>query len=108
MSEGFTCLRCGQCCQHVGRFFWVWGNLRTKPFGIHVLLNRLAMARADLIDLEDNGPCEMLKSHCGDMICAIEKWAGRQYKPTVCRAYPEDEADCFCSETYEAGTNQCM
>lgn len=98
--DGFRCLRCGQCCQRVGRYFWTHGNHDPqRPFADHELLNRQANAKADLAKPDDDDPCEMLMTHRPDIsTCAIQEYAGKQYKPVVCREFPKDEDGCFCSE----------
>lgn len=74
--------------------FWVHGNLKAdgKPFGTHILLNNLARGR----EQSDNGlPCEMLKVIGHKTFCAIERYAGKEYKPVVCRDFPEIRNECF-------------
>lgn len=71
-----------------GTNFWVHG----KPFGDHILLNKLARGR----DQGDDGlPCEMLKVVGHKTCCAIEHYAGKEYKPVVCREFPEVGDECF-------------
>ena len=101
-DRGFRCLRCGGCCQEVGRFFWTHGNLDAeKPFGDHDLLNAQAKAKADEADYIDTGPCEMLLEISGEMFCAIEKYAGREYKPRACVVFPVALSDCWMNPESE-------
>lgn len=81
------CHRCGRCCLEVGRTFWKVGKFLDCEE-----LNR----RATDGDHEDNGlPCEMLTFENGLAVCRIEKEYGYQYKPSVCRDYPEPGEPCF-------------
>lgn len=88
------CRRCGQCCQDCGTSFWIHGNLKGdgEPFGDHVLLNKLGSN----VHYKDDGlPCKMLQVIGGIPFCAIERYAGLEYKPVVCRKFPEIGEDCF-------------
>lgn len=88
-----TCQRCGQCCMKCGSTFWVHGNLSVHlPFGNHALLNKLADGREPL---DDGLPCEMLTVIGHKTFCAIERYAGKEFKPKVCREFPTVNDDCF-------------
>ena len=77
-----------------GTTFWLHGNLKAdgKPFGSHEMLNRLANNREPQ---DDDLPCEMFKVIGHRTFCAIERYAGNEYKPIVCREFPEIEDECF-------------
>lgn len=77
-----------------GATFWIHGNLKSdgKPFSTHILLNKLARSREHL---DDGLPCEMLQVIGHKTFCAIERYAGREYKPMVCREFPEIGDECF-------------
>ena len=84
--QGHKCFRCGLCCLTVGRTFWKNGD-----FENNAELNE----PANNGDYEDGGlPCEMLEMKNGRATCLIQSRYGRQYKPAVCRDYPEDGEPC--------------
>lgn len=97
MSE---CKRCGRCCAEVGRTFWKGGDYEE-----FAELNEWANDG----DHEDSGlPCEMLSFGFDSQVqdgkvkvatCLIEALYGRQFKPRVCREYPEEGQLCFREES---------
>ncbi len=81
VKRGLTCARCGQCCIAVGRTFWQHGDFTDCPE-----LEKLA----NETESRDEGlPCGMLQMVDGVASCRIETQYGRQFKPEVCRAYPD-------------------
>jgi hypothetical protein len=81
----------------VGRTFWKAGNLDPNaPFGPLTYLNELAKNG----DHEDNGlPCEMLSLDTGQAVCGIHA-VGYEFKPVVCKAYPDEDGEpCFREQT---------
>ena len=89
-----TCERCGLCCMKCGITFWVHGNIKAdgKPFGTHLLLNKLASNRKPK---DDGLPCEMLTVIGHETFCAIERYAGNETNPKVCREFQEIGDECF-------------
>ncbi len=77
-----------------GTTFWIHGNLQAdgKPFGDHILLNKLARNRENL---DDGLPCEMFQAIGHKTFCAIQRYAGKALKPLVCREFPTIREDCF-------------
>ena len=104
------CQRCGKCCLEVGKTFWKHGasDSSGKPFGDHGLLNKLANNGHQ----DDLGPCEMFVQIGAGNLCAIEKWAGLQYKPRACVLYPEDGEECLNEESpnerYPRGSSKVL
>jgi Fe-S-cluster containining protein len=78
------CQRCGKCCEHVGRNFWV----HTEHPLVEAMIKRLKY------DTDIDEPCDMLVQEDGKAVCLLQKYLGLEGKPDVCRDYPETGDKC--------------
>jgi len=90
-EEPNNCQRCGKCCSRNGDFWWD----SEHPF-IKALHNNLTTRG---IECADENAClfyAMLEKE-GKIVkvCMIEEFFGRQWKPQVCKDYPESGDKCF-------------
>ncbi len=85
-ADKIICGRCGKCCKDVGT---MWTG-STHP----IIQELYALTPADR--LSDSGRCGMLvfAAPGGRAVCYIEKHLGREFKPEVCREYPEAGEKC--------------
>jgi hypothetical protein len=80
------CQRCGKCCVNVGTIFVHSG---------HPIIRAILQSVPDDF-FQDDGPCPMYTVDSeGESLCLIHRYLGVRYKPSECRAYPEDGEECF-------------